>query len=144
MPRPYDRSLSVLVCDDVREEVGHKSTLVGVYQSDLCVHEAPTTLPRLSFFFRAYAASARPFKHLVVRVTRDGENFLTADFAPEALPTPEPGDDGRYHVQIVLQASPFEITTAGELGFYADTEDGTLDGGRLPIRVLQQTSLSLQ
>ena len=144
MPRHSDRSLTVLVCDDVREEVGHKSTLVGVYQSDLCVHEAPLTLPRLSFFFRAYACGTRPFKQLVVRVMKDGEDFLTADFAPEALPVPDPGEDGPYHVQIVLQASPFEITAAGELAFFADTEDGTLDGGRLLIRVMQQTSVSLQ
>lgn len=138
------RSLSALVCDDVREEVGHKSTLVGVYQSDLTVPEAPTVLPRLSFFFRARAHVSRPFRRLTVRVLRDHEDYLTAEFDPETLPVPDPGDEGTYHVQIVLQAQPFEIQQPCELQFQAETEDETLDGGRLLIRAVTAHPSSLQ
>ncbi len=144
MSHSTPRALVALVCDDVREEVGHKSTLVGVYQGDLCVNEAPTTLPRLSFFFRVRAHVDRPLTHLVVRVLRDGENYLTADFAADALPIPGESDDGSYHVQIVLQAQPFDVTGPGELRFIAETESETLDGGRLLIRAAQTISTLLQ
>lgn len=138
-----DRSLNALVCDDVREEVGHKSTLVGVYQGDLTVHEAPTVLPKLSFFFRVIARADRPMTRLVVRVLKNGEDFLTADFAEDALPKPDP-TDSTYHVQIVLQAQPFEVTGPADLHFLADTEDETLEGGRLVIRVAESRSTTLQ
>jgi hypothetical protein len=138
------RNLTTLICDDVREEVGHKSTLVGVYQGDLTVSEAPTMLPKLSFFFRARAHVSQPFRSLTVRVLRDGVDYLTAEFEAEALPVPDPADDGTYHVQIVLQAQPFEITGPGELQFVADADGETLDGGRLLIRAVTVNSTSLQ
>jgi hypothetical protein len=138
------RTLTTLVCDDVREEVGHKSTLVGVYQGDLCVSEAPTTLPKLCFFFRVLARSDRPMTRLVVRVLRDGKEYLTADFAEDSLPVPNPADESSYHVQIVLQAQPFEVIGPVELQFLAETEKETLYGGRLLIRVAQAVSNTLQ
>ncbi len=143
MRKKSGRSLNALVCDDVREEVGHKSTLVGVYQGDLTVPEAPTILPKLSFFFRVVARTERPMTRLVVRVLKNGEDFLTADFAEDALPKPD-SKDGTYHVQIVLQAQPFEVTGPADLRFLADTEDETLDGGHLIIRVAESGSMTLQ
>jgi hypothetical protein len=144
MPKIASRILTTLVCDDVREEVGNKSTLVGVYQGDLTVPEAPTMLPKLSFFFRARAHVSKPFRSLTVRVLRDGQDYLTAEFAPDALPEPDATEDGTYHVQIVLQAQPFEIVGPGELQFLAETDGETLDGGRLLIRAVTVNSTSLQ
>jgi hypothetical protein len=143
MRKNSGRSLNALVCDDVREEVGHKSTLVGVYQGDLTVHDAPTILPKLSFFFRVIARAERPMTRLVVRVLKNGEDFLTADFAEDALPTPD-SSEGTYHVQIVLQAQPFEVSGPADLQFLAETEDETLEGGRLVIRVAESGSTTLQ
>lgn len=36
-----------LFCDDVRNEVGNKLSLMGVYGQDLLLREFPTTLPKL-------------------------------------------------------------------------------------------------
>jgi hypothetical protein len=80
---------------------------------------------------------------LVVRVLKNGEDFLTADFAEDALPKPD-SSDGTYHVQIVLQAQPFEVTGPADLQFLAETEDETLEGGRLVIRVAESGSTTLQ
>jgi len=143
MRKNSGRSLNALVCDDVREEVGHKSTLVGVYQGDLTVHDAPTILPKLSFFFRVIARAERPMTRLVVRVLKNGEDFLTADFAEDALPTPD-SSEGTYHVQIVLQAQPFEVSGPADLHFLAETEDEMLEGGGLVIRVAESGSATLQ
>ena len=81
---------------------------------------------------------------LVVRVLRDGKEYLTADFAEDSLPVPNPADESSYHVQIVLQAQPFEVTGPVELQFLAETEKETLYGGRLLIRVAQAVSNTLQ
>lgn len=136
--------MSVLVCDDVREEVGHKATLVGVYQSDLCVTEVPVVLPRLAFFVRVRAHVDRPLRQLAVLVKRDGNEFLRAQIAAEALPPVDPASDGYYHLQIVLKTQPFEISGPEELSFSAETEGATIDGGRLQIRASAPYSTSLQ
>jgi hypothetical protein len=36
-----------LFCDDVRNEVGNKLSLMGVYGQDLLLREFPATLPKL-------------------------------------------------------------------------------------------------
>jgi hypothetical protein len=39
--------LQVLYCDDIREELGNKYSLMGVYASDLLVPELPAVISRL-------------------------------------------------------------------------------------------------
>lgn len=40
---------NVLLCEDVREEIGNKKTLVGVYSGDVVVKHFPATL-RVAFY----------------------------------------------------------------------------------------------
>jgi hypothetical protein len=46
-----DVFLSAIYCDDIRSEVGSKQSYMGVYNSELIVHEFPLSLPR--FFIQA-------------------------------------------------------------------------------------------
>ena len=48
MPREPEIN-AVLVCDDIREEITHKLTLIGVYSGDLVVPEFPSNFP-LAFY----------------------------------------------------------------------------------------------
>lgn len=48
MPREPEIE-TVLVCDDIREEITHKLTLIGVYSGDLAVPELPSNFS-LAFY----------------------------------------------------------------------------------------------
>lgn len=47
-----------IVCDDVRQEIGGKWILIGVYTPDMTVPQIPFVLPTLSFF--VWLESDRP------------------------------------------------------------------------------------
>ncbi|WP_189994763.1 DUF6941 family protein [Thalassobaculum fulvum] len=74
--------LDVLFCDDVRQEIGDKTTLVGIYKQELIVDSFPATLPRLA---------------IVVRIGIDDRNYL---------------DGGNINVHIGKRSiGPFEVDT---------------------------------
>jgi hypothetical protein len=39
-----------IVCDDIREEIGNKLTLIGIYEQEIFVSKLPYTFPKLCFF----------------------------------------------------------------------------------------------
>lgn len=43
-------SLSVIWCDDIRNEVGNKKSFMGVYTNGIAVPTLPAALPRLALF----------------------------------------------------------------------------------------------
>ena len=43
------KKITTIVCDDARQEMGGKISLMGVYSGDLIVNKVPALLPTLSF-----------------------------------------------------------------------------------------------
>ncbi len=48
MPRDY-KIKSVLICDDVRQEISGKEILIGVYNDVIVFTDIPTIIPKLAF-----------------------------------------------------------------------------------------------
>lgn len=67
------RSLHTQFCDDIRQEVGNKLSLMGVYNGALVVPSFPFDLPRLFVSMRATASNDEPFKSLSFVVMIDDE-----------------------------------------------------------------------
>jgi hypothetical protein len=44
--------ITSILCDDVRHEVGHKTSLMGIYDQDIIFDELPALLPKLCLFVR--------------------------------------------------------------------------------------------
>jgi len=50
MPRKKPRFEYLIICDDIREEIKNKVTLVGIYTDSIYVSKIPYSFPKLCFF----------------------------------------------------------------------------------------------
>ena len=79
------RFLSTTFCDDVRQEVGGKQSLIGVYNGVMFVPQFPVTLPKLWILAIYSTPHDEPPKKLKVRVLKNTEPLADLDATPEYL-----------------------------------------------------------
>jgi hypothetical protein len=77
--------LSTIYCDDIRQEVGGKLSLMGVYNAVMYVPQFPVTLPKLWIMATYVTAQDNPPKSLKVRVFKSNEPLADLDAMPEYL-----------------------------------------------------------
>ena len=140
------RFLFTVVCDDVRQEVGHKISMMGVYENAIFLESFPAVVPRLCFVMKARSPANQPFERLKFLVRRDDEVILEAELAETALAalaTAEgaPLDDGSptdpadkaILVSAVMVVSPMVFERPCRLRIRAITEREELHGGTLLV-----------
>lgn len=143
-----DRALIVMVCDDIRRELGNKMSFMGCYQGTLLVASVPVVLPRLCIYANALTPMGRPFKSLTWRVLMDEKTELAhvATTAESLRQGRKPsrkriqgadksGGVQRQSISTVFMFSPFLISRASVLQVVAETETGELLGPSLQIQV---------
>ena len=54
MPKKYPKLDYHLICDDIRREIGNKSSLIGIYPSNVISVPIPSVIPKL-FFYLAFS-----------------------------------------------------------------------------------------
>ena len=133
-------------CDDIRQELGGKLTLVGVYSGSLLVPSFPVILPKLCLVLQIVTAADSPLKELKIRVLMDeaviaeGElavGDLEAGFAAMASErdsddsTPEA--DRRFLLGAHFIFSPIKFDGPGAIRVRIDTENGELKANALRI-----------
>src|SRR5437867_1978542 len=64
------REITSLLCDDVRQELGNKLSLMGVYGDSIIVPEVPAVLPRL-FLFKSFQGGQGDYKIVLDLITLD-------------------------------------------------------------------------
>lgn len=79
------RILSTTFCDDVRQEVGGKTSLIGVYNGVMFVPQFPVTLPKLWVLATYSMPHDEPPKGLKIRVLKNTEPLADLDATPEYL-----------------------------------------------------------
>lgn len=77
--------LSTTFCDDVRQEVGGKQSLIGVYNGVMFVPQFPATLPKLWLVAAYTTPRSKLPKRLKIRVLKNGEPLVEMDAKPEHL-----------------------------------------------------------
>jgi len=77
--------LSTTYCDDVRQEVSGKVSLIGVYNSVLYVPQFPVTLPKLCIVVTYTTPRSEPPASLKIRVLKDSDPLADLDATPEYL-----------------------------------------------------------
>lgn len=82
-----NRWVHVLWCDDIRQELGNKTSFMGVYTGALVVPTLPAMVPRLAIWLDICTPESKPFKSLRVRLfSNDMEKPLAEMvFPPEQL-----------------------------------------------------------
>lgn len=140
-----DRILLATFCDDIRQEVGYKLSLMGCYVGgELIVDTIPTVLPKLYASIMALSPIAKPFKQLTIRALLNdivlAENEYPADLLPIAtdIIKRKALEDSKYIIHLQIAFIPLIIEKDSILRIEADTEEGVLKGSRLIIRLRQE------
>ncbi len=121
--KPYGFTL---FCDDLREEVGGKTTYVGVYGDAMYVKpELPFQLPKLHLAIHIFNEPGKIFKTLKIQIAIPGddaekpgiefdvdENQLIKEKTPDVADEPT---QMRTHIALKLGMIPFPIKDYGRL-----------------------------
>ena len=140
------RFLSTTFCDDVRQEVGGKQSLIGVYNGVMYVPQFPVTLPKLWMLATYSTPYDEPPKSLKIRILKNTEPLADLDATPEYLQqlansrepvVPMPDGTQRViasHMHVCF--SPLVLDGACILRVIAMTDQGEVRG--LGLQIQQQ------
>lgn len=147
MSAGHSRFFEVIVCDDVREELGNKRSFMGIYENAIVLDAFPAILPRLCFVMKARTPADRPFESLTFLVKRDDEVIIHAEMTAGQLAViagqeislladgapPDPGDSSAVTVTAIMVLSPMTFEKPCRLRFLALTESEELRGGSFVV-----------
>lgn len=95
-----------LLCDDIRQEMGGKTSLMGLYDHHIVVPEVPFVLPKVCFYSR-FSRMDGQFKFSFALVSPNGDR---KDIIRDSdVQIPEGAKEGTFNVI----ASPFEVAAEG-------------------------------
>lgn len=75
------RSLGGVFCDDIRQEVSGKVSLIGCYTGGMYVNELPAVLPKLCAHVRLVTMASQPFRYIKFLIYRDDEIVLEGEMS---------------------------------------------------------------
>ena len=139
MKKNTDRFVHAVFCDDIRQEIGEKMSLMGCYRGELFVPAMPVVLAKLCVLVTVSTPVRRPFKELTIRVNQGEINLIALQMTSEdlvrAMP-PQPEDMTSLLASAGIMLSPFSITEPSEIRIVVVTEDGEMLGPRLRLKVM--------
>jgi hypothetical protein len=129
-----NRTVIAQFCDDVRQEIGNKFSLMGCYGTDLYVPAFPITLPKLCVFVHVRTTREHPFQRLTLRLVRGSEVLSELVANPEKLNAGDTPEWARWlSMTGILAVTPFHAAGPCRLQVLAETESETLESGQFLI-----------
>ena len=133
-----------LFCDDVRNEVGNKLSLMGVYGQDLLLPELPAMLPKLCAVMLLDLPVGTDAQEAVFVLKKGDEivgravvSVADARRARGALAA-DSGD--RLSIRFIAQMSPMVFSAPCELNAYAELAGEVVHGGRLKVARVEEVA----
>ena len=144
--------------DDLRNEVGGKVSVMGIYLNDLIVNgPAPVMLPKLVILVHYYENINTIDSDLVFKVSFPGvpnddalpileQTYKRTDLpkldpAQEAALRADEGDEPFYYLRVPFILAPFPILAEGQIKVRCHYDDGSvLKLGRLALNLRKPTS----
>jgi hypothetical protein len=140
-----------LFCDDIRQEVGGKLSLMGLYQSDMVFPKDttfPLILPKFVIFVKYYESTGTFSEDLTLKITLPGDQADSAsitrvisrselDNTPLRYPKTDDSEP-LYTVNFPMVFNPFILSNTGYISvrMYCGQEKTRL--GRLMIRTVEE------
>lgn len=129
-------------CDDIRQEINGKITLVGVYQGGLQISTPlPTVIPMLAIACSIWTPKDRPFTHLKVGLKLGDVALMEKEFSTQEMtqllaqsPTTDDSTGSVFNLQLNMAGLP--VTKAGMLTMYCKTDDEELRSNSLAIQTI--------
>lgn len=131
--------IETVFCDDIREEVGNKRSLMGIYHSEMFVHDFPTVLPRLCFYvtFTTDIESTDGKVEFKVVKGKDEEELISTNID---IPIDKMNENNlgvpytQRNLILAFGLSPFSVDAETVIRVIAQTEQVKLMGPCLRIR----------
>ena len=141
-----DRFLTAQFCDDIRQEVGYKFSLMGCYSAELIIDDYPTALPKLCALVTARTPIERPFLKLLLRA-RLGDETVAELQVPDNMLSEQKkaAASSMSHgakfitVSAMMVFSPLVIQEEADLRIEAESEEGMVNSPALTIRQRRET-----
>lgn len=133
--------IETVFCDDIREEVGNKRSLMGIYHGEMFVQSVPILLPRLCFYINFVSDLTVQAGKVVIKVVKgaDEEELMsTGVIEPEQTVKNENHLGVPYLTRTLTLAfglSPFMIDSETVIKVVAETDLGKIIGPCLRIRL---------
>ncbi|MBK6007625.1 hypothetical protein JJB11_16115 [Ramlibacter ginsenosidimutans] len=131
------RTAFSLFCDDLRQEVGGKQTLVGVYSgAQVEINQAPPLiLPRMCVVTHIFTPLTSPFKRLAIDARWNGAVLQRVEpevnWLAEIQKMKGPPDAKVWNVQAALVLQPFAVSEAGVLRMYVTMDNEEFESNGL-------------
>lgn len=137
MPDP--RVAHCVFCDDIRQELGNKLSLMGVYSGELLIFQKPPIiLPKLGIVAWLISdADDKPTKmDLSILSPPDGQQLVKLENDLSDLVISNMEGARKVMQQIIFPITPFPILQEGMFEVYIETERERLRAGRLLVKVI--------
>ena len=129
-----NRTVIAQFCDDVRQEIGNKFSLMGCYGTDLYVPAFPIKLPKLCVFVHVRTPREHPFERLTLRLVRGSDVLSELVANPDKLNAGETPDYARWlSMTGILAVAPFHAAGPCRLQVLAETEAETIESGQFLV-----------
>lgn len=133
-----------IYADDVREEVGNKQSLIGIYRDKMFLPGLPTVIPKLCVSVWVRTPGAKPFKSLKIRLLANDEVLLEQPLPMTSVESSESdrvAADPIQMAQVVLLISPLKIERPTILRVRVLTEEEELKAGALSIELGEKAAV---
>lgn len=104
------KKISILICDDVRHEIGGKVSIMGVYGKDIRFSKIPTTMRQLGIVVIMQNLE-RPLNSVHVTIKMPGNDDLTKMITVPMEPAP---NNNKYDANLVMLVNAVPIKETGE------------------------------
>lgn len=126
-------------CDDVRQEVEGKTTLVGIYPGGMQINQPlPAEIPSLVISCSVWTPKSKPFKKLAFRIMMGDTQVMSTDVPIENFPI-EDGTTGTLDAGTMLnfQVAMKNVPVVGptRMNVIVTSEEGEMSGTPMEIRV---------
>lgn len=131
----FEPFMWVTFCDDIRQEVGNKLSIMGIYGANLIVPSFPTVLPKLCCVFNVRVPANAVPRHVAFKLLRGEEVIFEAELShidnESTLVQLPPGTEDSHALTIgnVAQFVNFAVTEQALLKARALVDGKELRGG---------------
>jgi hypothetical protein len=147
------KSLRAIYCDDIRNEVGGKVSLMGVYSGDMIIPSFPTTMAKFcAQITLQFPRNAPPKQGVVLRLLSGEAVLAEAGMDQSALagaplpPTdPEiPEEDAGLAMVVTFMLAPLQVNEPIKISLRAIVDGEEMKGNAIKIRTPTEEELQGQ
>lgn len=144
-----NRKFDCIFADDIRNELGGKHSIIGVYNSVLSLDTAQSLIPKLAVSLTCHTGFGHPFKQIFVLVMLDDAvisqnelpaEFLERSFAENRKMLEDSGlslDSQSYKATVNIHLNPLVIKQQSYLNVVVVADGEEIRVGSLRLKVPQ-------